>query len=364
MNPRTILLIQLDHLGDAILSTGMIRVLRHRYPEASMEVLTGEWNRDLFAAMDEVDRVHVSRLNRFSRGGRFGWPAAVFWWGWRLRRRRIDLGIDVRGEFPLALILWLAGARRRLGWAAGGGGFLLTDSPTFVPNRPETESRRALLVELGITVDRAEELWPSLRLSETVKMDVQRRLDHEGPRRPFVAVHVSAGTTAKQWPVEHWRTLVGRLIVEQGIEVALVGSRADRHLARSILEGKDWPGVWDWTGRLNVVELAALLDRAEAVVGADSGPVHLATAVGRPVVVLQSGTNTREQWQPRGRRVTVLRHPTACSPCHRERCPMADHPCMRQLRPDEVFAAVVEAVAKVVETDRSTMGVNHDCPVA
>ena len=342
-NPRSILIIQLDHLGDAVLSTGMISVLRRRYPRASIEVLAGAWNRELFAAIDAVDRVHVSQLNRFSRGGRFGWPLAAFWWGRRLRRRRFDLGIDVRGEFPLALILWLCGARRRLGWAAGGGGFLLTDSPSFVPNRPETESRGTLLGELGISVESPEELWPVFHPPESARQNIRRQLDHRGPSERFVAVHVSAGTPAKQWPVEHWRTLVGRLVVEHRLEVVLVGGQPDRIISRSILAGHAWPGVTDWTGRTSVVELAALLAEAQVVVGPDSGPVHLAASVGRPVVVLASGTNRHEQWQPRGRCVTLLRHPEPCSPCHRNRCPRAGHPCMRRVLPDEVVAAVLEA---------------------
>jgi len=90
-----------------------------------------------------------------------------------------------------------------------------------------------------------------------------------------------------------------------------------------------------------------LLERAEVVVGADSGPVHLATAVGRPVVVLFSGTNRPEQWQPHGRDVTVLRHPVPCSPCHRERCPRDGHPCMGELRPERVARAVLETLKAV-----------------
>ncbi|MBN2216308.1 MAG: glycosyltransferase [Pirellulales bacterium] len=343
-DPRSILIIQLDHLGDAVLSTGMIGVLRGRYPRASIEVLAGRWNRDLFAAIDAVDRVHVSRLNRFSRGGRFGWPLAVLWWAWRLRRRRFDLGIDVRGEFPLALLLWLCGARRRLGWAAGGGGFLLTDSPAFVLHRAETESRSALLAELGISVERPEELWPVFHAPEPIRRKIRRRLARRRVARCFVAVHVGAGTPAKQWPVEHWRTFIGRLVVEHGIDVVLVGGRADRDMAQAILGEKPWPGVHDWTGRTRVVELAALVAESAVAVGADSGPIHLAAAVGRPVVVLASGTNHHRQWQPPGPRVRVLHYPVACSPCHRRQCPRADHACMNRLLPEVVVAAVVKGL--------------------
>ena len=357
-DPKVILLVQLDHLGDAIISTAMLPVLREQYPHAAIEVLAGAWNREVFEALPEVSRVHVSRVNRFARGGlaRFAWVPATFWWGLALRRRRVDLGVDVRGEFPVALILWLCGARRRLGWDCGGGGFLLTDCPEFVADRPEVESRTALLAALGISPAKAVRLRPSFRPDGAARRRIARRLAEfaaaEPAAGPRVVLHVGAGTPAKTWPVEHWRELLGRIIVGHGARVILVGSRQDRNVADEILGGPPirwgmshvppmgWPGVADWTGRLSIVELAALLERADVLVGADSGPAHLAAAVGTPVVALFSGTNGPRQWQPCSEQVTVVRHPVDCSPCHRERCPRAGHPCMRLLRPRQVAAAV------------------------
>lgn len=351
-DPKVILLVQLDHLGDAIISTAMLPVLREQYPEASIEVLAGAWNREVFEALPEVSRVHVSRVNRFARGGlaRFAWIPATFWWGLALRRRKVDLGIDVRGEFPVALSLWLGGARRRLGWDCSGGGFLLTDRaeftdrPKFVVDRPEVESRTALLAALGISPKKAAHLRPRLRGDDAARRRIARRLAELAATNPAagprVVLHVGAGTPAKTWPAEHWRELLGRIIVGHGAGVVLVGGRQDRVIAQGILGGRSWPGVADWTGRLSVMELAALLERADVLVGADSGPAHLAAAVGTPVVVLFSGTNLPRQWQPCGEQVTVIRHRVDCSPCHRERCPRAGHPCMRLLRPQQVAAAV------------------------
>jgi len=333
----------MDHLGDAVLSTGMFAARRRRYPAARIDVLVGVWNRALFEAMPEVDHVFGSRVNRFSRHGRFGWWLAVFWWGWRLRHQRYDLGIDVRGEFPLALILWLAGVRRRLGWAAGGGGFLLTDSPTFVVNRPEVESRGALLAQLGIDADPAS-LRPRFQPTEAARRTVDRLLSKEQVREPFVAVHVSAGTPAKSWPAEHFRELIGRLRVFRDQEIVLIGGPSDRSVSQEILLGRSWPGVHDWTGRFDPVELAALLERAAVLVGADSGPAHLAAAVGTPVVVLFSGASCTRQWRPPGEHVTVLREEVPCRACHRRVCPVAGHPCMSGLRPAVVARAIEDAL--------------------
>lgn len=340
--PRSILLVQLDHLGDAVMTAAVLPALRRRFPQARLEVLAAEWNRELFAACPEVDRVHVSRVNRFAREVRGGWIFSTLWWGWRLRRRKIDLAIDVRGEFPHALILWLSGAKRRLGWDCGGGDFLLTDRARFAPGRPEIESRLALLATLGIPADAAVQARrPWFEPGAAARRTIAGRLEELGSSdAPLVVLHVSAGTQAKRWPAEHWRELLGRLIVARKLRVVLVGVGEERAVAETITGGKPWPNVADWTGRLSLVETAALIAAADAFVGADSGPAHLAAAVGTPAVVLFSGTNRVEQWRPWGRQVEVLRHETACSPCHRQTCPWSEHPCMSRLTPLAVFAQV------------------------
>lgn len=344
-DPRSILLVQLDHLGDAILTTVMLPLLRARYPQSRIEVLASPWNREVFAAAPEVDRVHVSSVNRFARRRSWLWLPSTVWWAWRLRAERYDLAIDVRGEFPLALLLWLTGAPRRLGWDCGGGGFLLTDSPRWVPRRPEVDSRLALLAELGIHTDAtALPVGPHLEPRDSDRRLMARRLTESASvGRPLVAVHVGAGTTAKRWPLESWRSLVAQLIDDHNSDVVLVGGANDRELADSLATQLSRSNVTNWAGQLGLLETAALIEQTDLFVGGDSGPAHLAAAVGTPVVVLFSGTNDSRQWRPWGANVTVLRQEVACSPCHRTECFWGDHPCMRGLS----VAVVMQAIAGV-----------------
>jgi ADP-heptose:LPS heptosyltransferase len=155
-------------------------------------------------------------------------------------------------------------------------------------------------------------------------------------------LHIGAGTQAKTWPGEHWRSLAARLVESLDAQIILVGGPADHVPADQMLHDGPRLQVANWTGELSVVELAALLQRSDLLVGADSGPAHLAAAVNTPVITLFSGTNNPRQWQPDGPEVTVLRHSVPCSPCHRKKCPFGDHPCMTGLVPERV-AAVVEA---------------------
>jgi lipopolysaccharide heptosyltransferase II len=342
-DPRSILLVQLDHLGDALLTTAILPALRSRYPQACIEVLAAPWNKEVFEASPEVDRVHVSRLNRFGRAARFGWMLAMVWWGLKLRQRRYDLAMDVRGEFPLALLIWLTGAKQRVGWECGGGGFLLTHSAEHVPGRHEVESRWALLKTLGIERPKDEKgAGPHYEPSEAARARIRWQLPpRTASSQHEIILHIGAGTSAKRWPQEHWRRLLGQMVVGLNSRVILVGGKGEQETARKITDGLPWPNVLNWTGRLNLNELAATIQRADLFVGADSGPAHLAAAIGTPAIVLFSGTNDPGQWRPWGSQVAVLRHEVACSPCHRTKCPLANHPCLRELAPQRVYDKII-----------------------
>ena len=149
--PRRILLVQLDHLGDAVLTSPLLSRLRAAYPEAMIDVLASPSNREVFEADPRTSTASCS-----PRGTGSTATAAAGRWvrrsgRWAVAARgRYDLGIDVRGDILTVLVLALAGIPRRVGWAMGGGGFLLTDVADWIPGRHEVSSRLALLGRLGI----------------------------------------------------------------------------------------------------------------------------------------------------------------------------------------------------------------------
>jgi len=348
--PRSILILQLDHLGDAVLTTPMLRALKERFPEAVIDVVASRSNSEVFHGNPHVRRIHVSERNWHGRGliSR-SYLAEVFRLTRLLRPIGYELGIDPRGDLLVALVLRLAGVPRRLGWTAGGGGFLLTDSAQWNPARHEIESRFALLERLGIQcVPTAPELFPSWADKYAVREQLAVLPD---AGRPLVVVHAGAGTAAKRWPASHLAELLDRLVRQVGGSIILVGDDGDQDRARRLASLNR--RIVDWTGRLAVMQLAALLEEADLFIGADSGPAHIAAAAGTPSIVLSSGTNRVECWRPWGRQVRVLRCPVPCSPCHLKECPVPGHPCMSGIRP----ADVVETVRQMLPTTRRTSAV-------
>ncbi len=384
-SPARILIVQLDHLGDAVLSTPLIAELHAAYPGSIIDVLASPSNHEVFKADPHVNRVQVADRTWFERRPeRWGLAPAVWGLGRSLRRYRYDLGIDVRGDVLSVLVLALAGIPRRVGWAMGGGAFLLTDVATWIPGRHEVRSRLALLSLLGIDEDKSSRV--DVHVADEDRIAIARRLAEAWPRRtarrsevhavthrrgslaqgrdlhstphtphsvpddadwlhadrftrqpPLLAVHLGAGTRAKRWPVSSWMTLIDRYL-NDGWRVVIVGGCEDIPLASGI---EHHERLRDWAGTMTVSQTTALLERADLFIGADSGPAHLAASVRTLSVILFSGTNQPRQWRPWSRHSLILRHRVPCQPCHQKTCPLADHPCMSGLSPDRVYKSAM-----------------------
>jgi heptosyltransferase-2 len=350
-----------------------------------IEVLASPSNHEVFEADPQISVVHVAERTWFERRpDRWAFLTAVWKLGRRLRARNYDLGIDVRGDVLTVLVLALAGITRRVGWAMGGGSFLLTDIAEWVPGRHEVRSRLALLEQLGITPSAAPRV--EVPITDVDRVTIARRLTEAWPRRmsrraevlarkaargrppqarharqvvragdavfddadwlhadrfgalpPLLAIHLGAGTAAKRWPTRSWKALVERFL-ETGWRVIVIGGPDDvRHSSQLGSHER----LRDWTGTLSVTETTALLERADFFIGADSGPAHLAASTGTLSVILFSGTNRARQWRPWSRYTLTLRARVACRPCHQKVCPLADHPCMAGLTADRVYRSAM-----------------------
>ena len=400
--PRRIVIVQLDHMGDGILTTAMIPGLRSAYPDARIDVLASPSNQAVFTAHPDVDRVLLAHKNWFERRNKDGSLFSAVWsLGRLLRQENYELGIDVRGDLLSVMVLCLAGIPRRVGWAMGGGGFLLTDIAEWKPGRHEVESRLALLTTLGIDpqtparvmigvsdLDRTRiahrllgKATPALG-QDRLRAEPERSFHSPGKNRRSAAPrghHLSDSRRTKARTTDQRASKLDPAHLMDDPDWLHAGrfGQPEPLLAVHLGAGtqaKRWPlkhwrtlialflqegwrvviiggpdethlqldsipndRVLDWTGTLELTETAALLERADLFIGGDSGPAHLAACAGVPSVILFSGTNQARQWRPWSRRALVLKKRVACRPCHRKICPLADHPCLAGIHPERVF---------------------------
>ncbi|MEK6716554.1 MAG: lipopolysaccharide heptosyltransferase I [candidate division NC10 bacterium] len=336
---QRILLVKPSALGDVIHTLPVAATLRRRYPNIRLDWLVEEEAADLVRGHPALSGVVVSGRRRWLR--QFRNPVQiprtlgeVGRFAVDLRRRRYDAVLDLQGLFKSALYVLATGASIRVGFAEGreGAPRVLTHRVVAPPQPVHAVERYLALAAAVDATEPVREFHIALGPEDLAAA----RSRFTAIPRPRVVLHPAARWRTKLWEVERWRELTASLLAE-GMGVILTGSRQDEALAARIVNGLS-PPPQSLVGRLTLKELVAVLRDVELMITVDSGPMHIAAAVGTPVVALFGPTDPLRTG-PLGPG-TVLRRELPCSPCLRRRCQIADtYRCMRDLGVAEVLQA-------------------------
>lgn len=328
-----ILLINLAFIGDVLLSGPVARALKTAYPQAALDMMTVPVAAPIAQRNPYVDNVIV-----YDKKGRK--KLAALWALLReVRRRRYDLAVCANFAPRGAMLAWAAGIPRRVGYDAQHAGLFLThtSSAARLAVRHESENYLDVLRPLGLT---ATDTSLVLCVSDADREGLRRKVALDAARH--VAVVCPVGSyPQKSWSVAGYAALLKALAGQA--QCFLIGAAAERPQLEEINRAAG--GVARILGGdLTLGELAALLSCADVLVTVDTGPLHIAQAVGTPVVALFGPTDPRV-WGPRGARDIVLRMPVDCSPCW-GKVPCSDNRCLSTLPADKVVNATLSLLRK------------------
>jgi len=343
-----ILIIRLDLLGDVAFTLACLAPLRARYPRARISIMTLPYTAGLAELYLEVDDVIALDTNLIRT------PRSLFhprtWVAYvrvllMVRRRRYDVAISVSGQMA-SLCARLSGARRTIGYLQEAYPHVLTDSiPGGRYAEPVPEVRYVMRLLEGLGVESGKYSLPIIPELASTLMNSMLAAEGIVPEDRLLVVHAGSGVgSAKRWPEERWQEFLREMGPDHGVRLVIIGSAGDMPLVRRILNGLPFPVV-SLVGRTDVALSAAVIKRADVVVSADSGPLHLAVALQTPVVGLYGPTDPAiygPQWGHGA--AVVLRHGLPCSPCYRGTsiadCPLGDPVCMRLIEVPRVVRAV------------------------
>jgi len=355
-NPRAsrILIVRLSALGDIVHALPMLDALRRGLPAAHIGWLVEEKAASLLVGHPQIDRLWVAprrQLVKLLRRGRlFAALRLLVGFARELRAADYDLVIDAHSNARSSVLAWFSGARRRIGFAHGhakeGAGWLYTDR--VVPTRPrQLKVQRALdlLRPLGIDPRGARAV---LGISDATREWARAQVARLGGR-PVVAIHpgVSGAGSIKQWDPERFGRTANRLARERGARCVVTWGPGERELAQRVVKASEDAAVLGpETG--SILELAALYQACDVVIGVDTGPLHLAAALGVPVVGLYGPKDPAiyAPWDARtGAAAAVVSRPVHCSPCNRRTCANGTVICMPAISVDDVVAAAQGSIS-------------------
>lgn len=365
-------------VGDAVMTVPALRELRRVLPGAHVTLATRAWAEGIFEGADFVDDLLVIKGER----GAAAWREAREW-----RAHRFDLALLFPNAFAPALVSALARVPARVGYATEGRGLLLTHPlpvPEWRGQRHEVfyylnlvaELERLLVgsstVAVGESRAGVDDCEPRVRLNLEVsgqRRELARGLlrehslmpgreSEDGTARPLVALCPgSTNSRAKRWPAERFAALADLLAERAGADVLLVGAGAELEVSLEVARlARRRPVVL--TGKTELSQTAALLAVSDLLVTNDTGPAHVAAAVGCPVVVIFGPTNPVTT-RPFSALAGVVRRPPDCAPCMLRDCPI-DHRCMTAITAEEVF----ERAAAALEARRVAPGTRGKLEVA
>ncbi len=296
-----ILVVRTDRMGDVVLTTPFIKVLRRAYPAAHISILVTPATADLVNGNPYLDEVLVDE-----RAGRHKGVLGALRLARDIRRGNFDAAFILHTKRRYNFACFLAGVPVRIGYRNDKMGFLLTHPLKDIRHlgeKHESEYCLDVLKGVGIPADIEDVLGMLVPVRKDADTWVLNWLNSQDVRSgEFIAVHPGASDPAKCWPAASFAALIDRLMDRYDLKVVLTGGPQTKAIAGEILRLCPKP-VLDLTGRTSVAQSAALLSRCRLLISNDSGPVHLAAGVGAFVISLflrdQPGINP-ERWKPLG----------------------------------------------------------------
>ncbi|MFQ5932412.1 MAG: lipopolysaccharide heptosyltransferase II, partial [Nitrospiraceae bacterium] len=325
-------------IGDAVMSEPALSAVRKLFPSAEITWLAKPAIAELFQGHPACDKVVVYEDRGRHSGITGKWALAK-----TLRSQRYEVAILLQKAFEAAVLAFLSGIPRRYGYATDGRKFLLSD-PVAKPTttRHQVDYFLDMLRPLGVE---GQASAPQLYLTAQEEREMAQRLAQIGITEADRLVGLNPGSTygsAKRWLPDRFAETVDWLVRESGakrLRVVIVGARGEERLGQTIAERMASKPIV-LSGQTSVRQLMAVLKRSSLFITNDTGPMHIATAFGVPVVAIFGPTDWRTT-APFGTGHSIVRHEVECAPCLFRECPI-DHRCMSRVTVDEVCEAALK----------------------
>jgi len=325
-------------VGDAIMALPALRAVRKRFPDGEIAIVARPYVADIYRDQEICDQL-IPYDPKGLHSGFSGRERLAS----ELRAQKFDVALLLQNAFDAAWLAWRANVPERIGYARDGRSLLLTKAMPL-PRHGEIPAHEKyyyleLLRRAGWLDSMPEEAFIGLRVPEEKRRSADEFLCKSGVRQGALRIAIGAGASygsAKCWPPSRFAEVANRLQSEADAEVILFGTAAEASVSTAISAEMRRSPI-DLTGKTAIIDLPALLSKCHLFIGNDSGAMHVAAAVGLPIVAVFGPTDP-DGTAPITPRCSIVQQKPYCSPCFLRSCP-TDHRCMTAISADMVEAA-------------------------
>lgn len=331
---KNILIIKMSSLGDVIHTLPFSAALRRLYPKARISWLVHPQFSGFLPDPPTIDKIIYFDKVAFNKMGFFKKIKFLRKFRQELHAEKFDLVIDMQGLFKSAVVAALTGCPNRIGYCEMREGSALVSKPICGPHADDHVIERYLDVarHLGANIQEIE--FPLPNLDRELEL-VREKLHMAGMKsKEYVVFVPGARWETKEWPPKHYAELADR-ITEDGTYVVLAGGPDEREKAALIEATAETDKIIDLTGQTSLRELAALIKGCKVFISGDTGPLHFAAALKKPLIAMYGPTKADRTGPYGSDKATVLVTPAACAGCLKKHC--NDWHCMSDITPEMVY---------------------------
>ena len=336
-NAKRILITRTDRLGDVVLSTPVIRLIRKKYPEAYVAFMVRPENRDVVRNNSHLNEIII--YDKYGAQKSFIDTLKFSLW---LKKKKFDMAIALHPTNRVHLMMFIAGIPIRAGYDREMG-YLLTEKIEHSKQegiKHEIDYNFDLLEKIGIDIAGADR-HPYMGTSDDDKKMIDFTQKSYGINANIIALHPGASCRSKRWAPERFAAVADLLAERYGSDIIIVGGDETATLSNTIISAMKHKAV-DLTGILLLGELAEFLSRCRILISNDSGPVHVSVAVNTPVVAIFGRNDpglSPERWGPAGEKDMIIHKNAGCQECLAHNCDK-DFECLKAITEEDVINAV------------------------
>lgn len=336
MNKRRILISRTDRLGDVVLSTPVIRHMRRLFPNSYIAFMVRPENKPVVENNPDIDEIIL-----YDKYGTEKTFLSTVKFAQKLKEKKFDLAIALHPTNRAHMIFFIAGIPRRIGYDRKMS-FLLTKKIPHMKQegkKHEVDYNFDMLEKAGFDTG-GHDRMPYLVTGEKDRLMVDVLLEQNGLDGNIIAIHPGASCISKRWPAKNFAKVADILSQKYDSDIVIVGGNETKEFSRKML-GEMKSRAVDLTGVLLLGELAELLSRCSLFISNDSGPVHVAVAVGTPVISLFGRSDpglSPKRWGPLGKMDVYIHKDVGCSKCLAHKC-LKGFVCLGAILPDDVVEA-------------------------